>query len=136
MEMETAKRRNLKGDFRGEALGPGRWRFTTPGQPGVSVLLHHAGLERLPAPSCAAIALEWDDGGVLVTLVFADAAQTFRAGGASICEPQDTLYSGLPLARFDGRARAFWRRVFLLSRVPGGAALLRMVARRARSANS
>ncbi len=134
--METAQRRSLKGDFRGEALGDGRWRFTAPGNAGVSVLLHHARLERLPAPSCAAIALEWDERGVLVTLAFANVTQTFRAGAASILEPRDSLYSGLPLARFDGSARAFWRRVFLLSRIPGGAGLLRMLARRARRGNS
>jgi hypothetical protein len=58
--------------------------------------------------------------------------QSFRAQSASIQEPQNALYERLPLASFDARAQRFWRRVFLLARLPGGAALLRALARRRR----
>jgi len=37
------------------------------------------------------------------------------------------LYAALPLAQFDRRARRFWRRVFLLVRIPGGRSLLGML---------
>jgi hypothetical protein len=43
------------------------------------------------------------------------------------------LYEALPLAGFDATARRFWRRVFLLVRLPGGRYLLRLIAQRKRS---
>jgi hypothetical protein len=37
------------------------------------------------------------------------------------------------LADFDARARRFWRRVFVLVRIPGGRRLLGMLARASRN---
>jgi len=58
-----------------------------------------------------------------------------RHGGArtaTIHEPRPELYQGLPLVVMDDAAKRFWRRVFLLARIPGGRRLLRWIAERSR----
>jgi hypothetical protein len=127
--MNTAIRRTLTGEFRIEPLDAGRWRLAA-GEPYATVLLTGALPDRPLGPACRAVSLDWDGAGVLVTLAFETAAQTFRAAGASILEPQAALYAALPLGRFDRRARDFWGRIFLVARLPGAAALLRALGRR------
>jgi hypothetical protein len=55
-----------------------------------------------------------------------------EAAAAIVHEPARNLYAALPLAEFDGRARRFWRRVFLLVRIPGGRSLLGILAHASR----
>jgi hypothetical protein len=126
-------RRMLAGTFRSEALGNGRWRLTGDGASRPTILLQGAMLQGPLEPSCTAVSLDWGGEQVAVTLQFPDRVQTFRARSASIQELEDTLYERLPLASFDARAQRFWRRIFLLARVPGGVALLRALARRRQS---
>jgi hypothetical protein len=127
-EKRLTMHRTLSGTFQGADLGGGHWRFVEPA--GTAILLDGAPAQRAPPPVCDAIRIEWDGAAVLVTLRAVAGAQTFRARAASIQEPLPALYDGLPLGRFDARARRFWWRVFRIARVPGGAALLRAIARR------
>ena len=48
-------------------------------------------------------------------------------------EPLAHLYDDLHLPDLSPRTRRFWRRLFLLARLPGEAALIRFIARRTRA---
>lgn len=128
-------RRTLLGPLRVRHLGGGLWTF----MPGVADAMRL--YLRIPAgANCGPLRdggitrleLEWHGGGVTVRLTGEDGAREFEAGTAIIHEPQPRLYDGLPLAAFDGRARRFWKRIFLLIRIPGGRHLVRLIARRRR----
>jgi hypothetical protein len=126
--------RSLTGDYRAESLGEGAWRLSS-GAPGAAALYlsgadpQAAGV--LAQSRASRIGLVFGSSGVTVSWVTAQGTRQLRARAATIHEPLPQLYEGLPLARFDARARRFWRRVFLLVRIPGGRRLLGLVARRA-----
>jgi hypothetical protein len=124
--------RSLSGGFDIEDLGAGRWLLVGSSNPPATVALRGVGLERPRAAQCFAVSLDWSGDSVLVTLGFVDGVQTFRVRHAAIHEPLGGLYAALPLGSFDARARGFWRRVFLLARIPGGLALLRWLKARGR----
>jgi hypothetical protein len=124
--------RIIRGPLEQRELAPGAWAWAAPGggellirgvDPGAAELL------RSTVPS--AVSVDWLKDGVLVTLVTDLGPRPLRARVAITHEPLGRLYETLPLARFEPRARRFWRRVFFLVRIPGGRRLLKLVARRA-----
>lgn len=129
---KPALKRSLAGPFSGESLG-GAWRFTqrTPGgcevylrgiEPAAAELLRDARVTRLQ--------IEWRARGVVVVITEAGGARTLETQTALIHEPLPRLYESLPLAGFDRKAQRFWRRIFLLMRLPGGRVLLKFITRR------
>ena len=77
--------------------------------------------------------IEWLPHAAAVELYNGDAVFRTTAAGVLVHESRPALYRALPLAQFDARARGFWKRIFLLVRLPGGRALLRLLARRTRA---
>jgi hypothetical protein len=139
--MKSTTRRTLTGPFLARDLGGGLWQVTAraaadPGTAAAAELYL-----RIPAATNAAllaqphirrIEVAWHADGVVVNVAGTGGAGVLEASSAIIHEPQNRLYDALPLAGFDARARRFWRRVFLLVRLPGGRYLLRLIARRKR----
>jgi hypothetical protein len=116
-------------------LGSGVWQLAAGDCAGPQIYLIGAdsGAARMVCDTyISAVALEWRDHGVLVTLTSCDGPKPLHARAALIHEPFGQLYQSLPLAHFDSSARRFWRRVFRLVRIPGGRHLLRFMARRRR----
>jgi hypothetical protein len=133
--MKSNTRRTVCGRFRTRELGSGAWQLTTGAAAGPEIYL--TGTEpkasaSLRGADASAVAFEWRDAGVLVTLTTARGAAALQARNAIIHEPLTNLYAGLPLASLDEAARRFWRRVFRLVRIPGGRYLLGLIARRSR----
>jgi hypothetical protein len=80
-----------------------------------------------------AMRLDWSAAGsVTVVLGGGETAHVLSADSVQLQEPDERLYDVLPLEQFTPNARRFWQRVFWLVRLPGGRALLRLVARRRR----
>jgi hypothetical protein len=132
--MNTRIERSFRGEFSARDLGSGAWRLTS-NEPG-GAEIHLMGVEpesvRLLAEAKAArVALRWGETGVVVTLITAAGPRQLKPRAATVHEPLPRLYESLPLERLDERARRFWRRVFLLVRIPGGRRLLGAMARRA-----
>lgn len=127
--------RTLTGGFRAQDLGAGAWQLTTGAAGGPQIYVRGAepgAAHSMRGVSSSAVAVEWRNDGVLVTLTSSAGTRRLTARSAIIHEPLPGLYAGLPLASFDGDARRFWRRVFRLVRIPGGRHLLGLIARRAR----
>jgi hypothetical protein len=132
--MNTNIERSFRGEISARDIGSGAW-LLTGGEPGAAQI-HLMGVlpEEAPLPADAKatrVALRWVEGGVLATLVTAAGAKQLKARAATVHEPLPRLYESLPLAQLDARAKRFWRRVFLLVRIPGGRRLLGLMARRA-----
>jgi hypothetical protein len=130
--MNTKIERSFSGEFSARDLGS--W-VLTGAEPG-GAEIHLVGVQPeaarfLAGARATRVALRWTGDGVLATLVTAAGAKDFKARAATVHEPLPRLYECLALPRLDGRARRFWRRVFLLVRIPGGRRLLGLVARRA-----
>jgi hypothetical protein len=134
--MNTRIERSLTGAFHAVHLGADSWRLTTGVAGAAEVYL--CGVDReafaaLDGSTPSAVTVDWADAGATVTLISAGAAVAqFKSRTATIHEPRPLLYAGLPLVVLDRAARRFWRRVFLLARLPGGRQLLRWIARRTR----
>ena len=79
------------------------------------------------------IEIDWLQSSVEVALWQGSTAHRILVRTAFAHEPKPALYAALPLERFTARAQSFWRRVFLLVKLPGGRALLGLIARRARA---
>jgi len=133
--MTSMPQRTLSAPIQAEHLGGGLWQLTSGAAAAVRVYL------RVPAGGRSAalevrhiqrIVLQWRDGGVTVRVTGDAGVEVLDASTAVIHEAQNRLYEALPLAGFDARARRFWRRVFVLVRIPGGRYLLRLIARRRR----
>jgi len=75
----------------------------------------------------------WRDGGATVHLDGDGGARALSAAQVIVHEPLARLYDDLHLPELSVRTRRFWRRLFLLARLPGGAALIRFIARRTRA---
>jgi hypothetical protein len=132
--MNTRIERSVRGEFSARDLGSGAWRLTS-NEPG-GAEIHLLGVDPesarfLVGASAARVALRWEESGVVVTLVTAGGARQLKPRAATVHEALPRLYESLPLERLDDRARRFWRRVFLLVRLPGGRRLLGLMARRA-----
>ena len=124
--------RVIRGPLERRELSPGSWQWSAAAgaellirgtEPGADEVLRSA------APR--AISVDWMKDGALVTLMTEAGPHLLRARVAVMHEPLARLYEALPLMRFEPRARRFWRRVFLLLRIPGGRRLLGLVARHA-----
>lgn len=112
--------------------GGGMLCLRAPTVPGVRVYLR--GFEPPAAlADSTAVTLDWPQGGG-AQLTFLTPAGDIVAPAASafVHTLRDGLYAALPLARFDARGERFWRRVFLLVRLPGARRILRWVAEAAR----
>jgi hypothetical protein len=126
--------RSFRGDYRGQDLGDGTWRFSTEAPGGAEIYLTGVDPQaaaRVTQSPASRVGLVFGPGGVTVTLATVEGVRELMARSATVHEPLPRLYEALPLASFDARARRFWRRVFLLVRIPGGRRLLGLVARRA-----
>jgi len=133
--MTSNTRRTVCGRFRTRDLGSGAWHLSTGAAAGPEIYLTGAepmAAEKLRGADASAVAFDWRDDGVLVTLTTAEGSAALKVRNAIIHEPLTNLYAGLPLASFDDAARRFWRRVFRLVRIPGGRYLLGLIARRSR----
>jgi hypothetical protein len=82
---------------------------------------------------CTAVTVEWlHEGGARLTFLSPTGGLAVPAASAFAHTFRDDLYAALPLASLDARQRRFWRRVFLLVRLPGARRILRWVAEAAR----
>jgi hypothetical protein len=79
------------------------------------------------------IEIEWTADAADVALIRGDAVLRLRARAAFVHEERPRIYDDLPLETFGPRSQTFWKRVFLLVRLPGGRLLLNYIARRARA---
>jgi hypothetical protein len=134
-EMNTRIERTLTGAFRATRLAADTWQFTT-GVAG-SAEIYLCGVDRdafaaLESSTPSAVTLAWSAAGATVTLISPGASTQFRSRMATIHEARPQLYQGLPLVILDDAAKRFWRRVFLIARIPGGRLLLRWIAQRTR----
>ncbi len=133
--MTFKMRRNFSGAMGARIAADGTWRITRGGPahsgPGeLQIIVIGADSRRVMA--CGGtlhdLDVEWQEHRVLLTTVSAGAATMLEARSVIVHESLPNLYAAMPLADFDARARRFWRRVFLLVRVPGGRRLLGMLA--------
>jgi hypothetical protein len=123
----------VPGPFSAANLRPGVWQLTTDPVSGPEIHVLGAGPEAAELlQQVSRVRVEWRADGVLLELSGVHGARYLRARGAIIHQPQPRLYESLPLSNFDAAAQRFWRRVFLLIRLPGGRRLLRFMARRNR----
>ena len=137
--MKSTIRRTLTGPLSTRDLGGGLWQVTA-GTPAAAAALElylripaAADAMLLTQPGIRRLDVAWGADGVVVHVAGASRTGVLEASSAIIHEPQNRLYDALPLAGFDAQARRFWRRVFLLVRIPGGRHLLRLIARRKRA---
>jgi hypothetical protein len=134
-EMNTRIERTLTGAFRAMHLAADTWQLTTGATGSAEIYL--CGVDRdafaaLNGSMPSAVTMAWSAAGVSVTLISPGASTQFRSRTATIHEARPQLYQGLPLVVLDDAARRFWRRVFLIARIPGGRLLLRWIAQRTR----
>jgi hypothetical protein len=133
--MKPKMRRNLPGKFLTQDLDAGSWRLSRI-EPAAEVFLrgtNSSADEVLKATAISDIDIEWRDATVELTLTSAARRRTLHAQTVIVHEPLVRLYETLPLASLDDKAKRFWRRVFLLVRIPGGRYLLRILAHRGRA---
>jgi len=133
--MNTRIERTLTGAFRATHLAADSWQLTTGAAGSPEIYL--SGVDRdafaaLDGSAPSAVSVAWSATGATVTLIAPGASTQFKSRTATIHEPRPQLYQGLPLVVLDDAARRFWRRVFLLARLPGGRRLLRWIAQRTR----
>ena len=134
-------RKVLQGPFSLDAGAATGWRLHTTAGPQRTVYLRApsppagvAAVDLSAAGPAAAVTIDWRPAGAVeVQLQFADRTVSIGAAEARIHESAPELYRILPLAAFDAAARAFWRKVFFVVRLPGGRWLLQAWARRARA---
>jgi len=128
-------RRNFSGAAKAREANPdqpnrGAWRVDC-GAPHAAQIIVRGADSRAAAAFSATLSdvgIEWQTRRVLLTMLSAGRVATVEAAAAIVHEPLPKLYAALPLADFDKRARRFWRRVFLLVRIPGGRSLLGVLA--------
>jgi hypothetical protein len=126
--MSAKKRRNFSGTFLPQDRGAGAWQLSGAPPRQIEVLLQGAEGGAARAFGTAPVAdlcIEWAVESALLTFKSAGRGATVRAAGVIVHEPLSSIYDALPLVKFDARARRFWRRVFLLVRIPGGRYLLK-----------
>jgi hypothetical protein len=131
--MATEMRRNFPGALSVRASKDGTWRIGRGDESGMQIIV--IGADPGSVPACGAalhdLDIEWRGQRVLVTTTGPPVRVAART--AIVHEPIPGLHAALPLADFDARARRFWRRVFVLVRIPGGRHLLGMLARASRN---
>ena len=135
-EMSTRIERTWTGAFRATHLGKDSWRLTmgAAGSPEIYLSgVDRNALAALDGATPSAVTVAWSDAGATITLISSGASTQFGSRTATVHEPRPQLYQGLPLVVLDDAARRFWRRVFLIARLPGGRRLLRWIAQRTRT---
>jgi hypothetical protein len=133
--MKPKMRRHLPGKFRAQELAPGAWRLSRGGPQAADIFLQGAdsrGAGALRSSDLADLDIEWQDAAVELTLWAGGRRTSVLGRSAIVHEPLTQLYAALPLVTLNAKARRFWRRVFLLVRIPGGRFLLGAMARRTR----
>jgi hypothetical protein len=134
--MKPKMRRHLPGKFLARQLADGVWLLARGAAAPADIFLRGAQsppADVLQSPDLADIDIEWHDAAVALTLTAAGRRTTVEGRSAILHEPLAQLYEALPLAALDAKARRFWRRIFLLVRIPGGRRLLGAMARRSRA---
>ena len=134
--MSTRIERTWTGAFRATHLGKDSWQLTmgVVGSPEIYLSgVDRNALAALDGATPSAVTVAWSDAGAIITLNSSGASTQFRSRTATVHEPRPQLYQGLPLVVLDAAARRFWRRVFLIARLPGGRRLLRWIAQRTRT---
>jgi hypothetical protein len=131
--MTTKMRRNFAGALSARAT-PGTWRIACSAPHEAEIIIRGADSRAAAAfgASLSDLGIEWQAQRVLLTMMSAGRVAAVEAAAVIVHEPAPELYAALPLAQFDRRARRFWRRVFLLARIPGGRSLLGMLAHASR----
>lgn len=132
--MTSTMHRHFAMPFEVRPLGAADWSFTAPGA-GPEIWVRGAApaaAALLATGHCEALTLQWQGSGLRLEVSSAGLRRAFDARYAVVHEVSADLYEALPLGRFDAAAARFWRRVFLLARLPGGLLLLRVLARRRR----
>jgi len=133
--MKPNMRRNLPGTFLTRDLHGGSWHLSR-NEPAVAELFLHGTDPRLAevlrCRTVSDIDIEWRAETVELTVTSEARRRVLHAQSAIVHEPLARLYETLPLVNLDDKARRFWRRVFLLVRIPGGRRLLGILARRRR----
>jgi hypothetical protein len=133
--MKSMPRYTASGPFVTRDMGDGVWQLTAGAPAGSEIYLRIAGSDAsrlLKDAEIATLNLDWYGDGVTVTLTATKGSSNLEAKTAIIHQPKGPLYETLPLASFDAGAKRFWKRVFLLMRIPGGRLLLGAIARRGR----
>ena len=132
--MAVKMRRNFSGASSARVAADGTLRIVRREAPDVRIIVVGADPRRVKDWSTTLhdLEIEWQGKRVLLTTVTAGRAAMLEARNAIVHEALPDLYRALPLAAFDARARRFWRRVFLLVKIPGGRRLLGMLARSSR----
>jgi hypothetical protein len=128
-------RRNLSGSFVATETAHGQWRLVRRETPELELYLKRIDAhlaEDLSATVLSNIDVEWRNGIALLRCSSGAGTRAVQTSSVIVHEPLPHLYDTLPLASFDAKARRFWRRVFLIVRIPGGRRLLRALARRSR----
>lgn len=129
--------RSFSGSFRVDRPNRGWWRVRNTQSPhqiawlrNVRVTSGEVPIEQSLPDTFDALRLEWDAANS-VTVVLGQGGTTRRltADSMQLQEPDQGLYEALPLAHFTPDAQRFWQRIFWLVRLPGGRALLGLVAR-------
>jgi hypothetical protein len=134
--MSARMERTLTGAFRAAHLAADSWQLTTGVAGATEIYLSgvdHDAFAVLDGAKPSAVTVVWSGAGATVTLISPGASRQFESRTATIHEPLPQLYRGLPLVVLDDAARRFWRRVFLIARLPGGRRLLRWIAQRTRA---
>lgn len=124
-------RRSFSGQFSCKDLGGGHWRLRRAGGCGVEIHLLADGSAPADFDDCTGVAVDWRGAAAMLSIESPRGARALAVRSALVHEPRPELYDCLPLARFDAKAKRFWRRVFRLVRLPGGRYLLGILARHA-----
>jgi hypothetical protein len=133
--MPVKMRRNFSGASSARLAQDGSWRIQPSSAPETQIIVIGADADSVQACGAALydVSIEWRGQRVLLMARNGGRAATIEARSAIVHESAPKLYTALPLARFDARARRFWRRVFILVRIPGGRRLLGILARASRN---
>jgi hypothetical protein len=133
--MKANMRRNFPGEFAASNLAEGAWRLARDAPAPVEVWVRGASAASAAAfgaRSVRDLCIEWHGEGVELSINAGGQPTRIEARSIIVHEPLVRLYENLPLAKLDAPTRRFWHRVFALVRIPGGRALLGMLARRRR----
>jgi hypothetical protein len=121
----------LRGPFQVLAEGPAYLYATAQGS-ACEFWLRGDGARRALLDRAQELALEWRASAVHATVTGAASSAMLELQAAAVHTPLRGLYACLPLQSYDAGARAFWRKVFFVVRLPGGRRLLHWLARRPR----
>ena len=134
--MKPKMRCNLSAAFAAHTTSEGRWRLASREPREIEVYLQGvrgADCEFLTGAALSHLDIEWQDRAVVLHMDADAGPRSLQMQTAIVHQPLPRLYSVLPLPPFDCKGRRFWRRVFILVRIPGGRHLLGTLARRSRN---